>query len=388
MRTSEIIQKAEELKLENNLATRQNNVNRLLSNFNNSLFPKENLKQYLSLDNYVRKGTKDTFTYWVEVGTKEVADIRGAPGGSAMFHIWSNEQKYNKGIFFIKENRFNKEIRRTEALKIFTNVKKRIIDLINFASIDRLDLIDEMDMFWKIYRMKIAYLYYPEKFTSIMKEDDIKQACNIFGVNHKDKYPVYSNSILIKEIRKIAYFKNWTSYMIGSLFYGKLKAIKAPGKFILDSAIVEKKNVVSEDEADIEEQEELVDIIKETETKEQIIEELTNLKSNDPKEITVHGKTYKRNNKVIAQLKILRNFKCQICNGNILKSNGTFYVEAAHIKSKSQKGPETPDNILILCPNHHKEFDYGKKNILAHSIEFIEFELNDKLHKIDLNLRV
>ena len=44
--------------------------------------------------------------------------------------------------------------------------------------------------------------------------------------------------------------------------------------------------------------------------------------------------------------------------------DGSFYIEAAHIKPKSQQGTETPDNILILCPNHHKEFDLGKREII------------------------
>ncbi|MBU0559050.1 MAG: HNH endonuclease [Bacteroidetes bacterium] len=49
------------------------------------------------------------------------------------------------------------------------------------------------------------------------------------------------------------------------------------------------------------------------------------------------------------------------------KKNGDFYIEAAHIKPKHKKSKETPENILILCPNHHKEFDFGRRIIREHN---------------------
>jgi len=121
--------------------------------------------------------------------------------------------------------------------------------------------------------------------------------------------------------------------------------------------------------------------------REKIIKELSNLKATESEKVTVSQRRYKRDNKTIAQLKILRNFECQICRNKIKKSNGDFYVEAAHIKPKSTQGTETPDNILILCPNHHKEFDHGKLKIIKHTKKKIKFILNDENYKIDLNIK-
>ena len=120
--------------------------------------------------------------------------------------------------------------------------------------------------------------------------------------------------------------------------------------------------------------------------KSDILNDLKSLKSTDVETVIVQQKSYKRDNKTIAQLKILRDFKCQICGTSILKNNGEFYVEAAHIKSKRDKGIEIPDNILILCPNHHKEFDYGSRQIKTHAREKIIFVLNGKEYKIDLSV--
>lgn len=136
---------------------------------------------------------------------------------------------------------------------------------------------------------------------------------------------------------------------------------------------------------DIEEQEELSPIVQKEKRKE-IIAELKSLEATDPEQITIQSKVYLRDNKTIAQLKALRNYTCQICGTRILKADGTYYIEAAHITPKAQKGPELPDNILILCPNHHKEFDYGHLEIIEKDQKHIHFKLNDKEYDISLEL--
>lgn len=127
--------------------------------------------------------------------------------------------------------------------------------------------------------------------------------------------------------------------------------------------------------------------IPQDQIKNRIIEELSSISPKTLEFVEVNQKVYKRDNKTIAQLKILRGFKCQICSYAIKIKDGSFYVEAAHIKPKSDKGPETPDNLLILCPNHHKEFDLGNKKIISHTKDRIKFELNGKLVEIDLSLK-
>lgn len=121
-------------------------------------------------------------------------------------------------------------------------------------------------------------------------------------------------------------------------------------------------------------------------TKAEILKELLNLKESDPEEIVVNHKTYKRDNKTIAQIKILRDFKCQICSTTIIKKDGSKYIEAAHVKAKHQKGRETLDNIILLCPNHHKEFDFGHLEIKLHNIDIIDFLLNGQPYKIKLSI--
>src|SRR5690606_128383 len=77
-----------------------------------------------------------------------------------------------------------------------------------------------------------------------------------------------------------------------------------------------KLTFVSTDEK---EQNELEEFYKKSKSKDDIINDLKKLQDSDPEEIIVNHKTYKRDNKTIAQIKILRDFKCQICSTTIIK---------------------------------------------------------------------
>jgi hypothetical protein len=152
-------------------------------------------------------------------------------------------------------------------------------------------------------------------------------------------------------------------------------------------AIYTKYLAVPIDTPDEQEQKEIIrELKKQNKTKQEIVAELRNLKPTDPEVITINSKSFKRDNRTIAQIKIIRDFKCQICSTSIKKKDGTYYIEAAHIEPKHRKGRETPDNILLLCPNHHKEFDLGDRKILYHDQDKIHFTLNGEEHKITLKI--
>jgi len=60
------------------------------------------------------------------------------------------------------------------------------------------------------------------------------------------------------------------------------------------------------------------------------------------------------------RIKALYDHRCQVC-GTRLEGLAGPYAEAAHIRplGAPHHGPDTPDNILCLCPNHHVLFDHG-----------------------------
>jgi predicted restriction endonuclease len=117
-----------------------------------------------------------------------------------------------------------------------------------------------------------------------------------------------------------------------------------------------------------------------------ILDDLMNLRPTDPQRIVIKHKAYKRDNRTIAQLKLLCGHKCELCGSAIRKKDGSFYVEAAHITPKRHKGPELANNIVVLCPNHHKEFDLGDKLIIKRSDATLRIKLNEREYSIDLGL--
>lgn len=98
------------------------------------------------------------------------------------------------------------------------------------------------------------------------------------------------------------------------------------------------------------------------------------------KENTTNSQTVirKRDTANIEALKAIYKYKCQICGYQLKTQNNRYYIEAAHITPKSEGGNELPWNILILCPNHHKEFDYKKPPIKERTESKIVIVLDDK----------
>ena len=66
-----------------------------------------------------------------------------------------------------------------------------------------------------------------------------------------------------------------------------------------------------------------------------------------------------RDSSIITYLKDLYDNTCQMCGFKLTLNSETSYSEGAHVRPLSEGGPDTIDNVLILCPNHHKLLDHG-----------------------------
>lgn len=53
--------------------------------------------------------------------------------------------------------------------------------------------------------------------------------------------------------------------------------------------------------------------------------------------------------------------RCEHCGElGFKRLNGSYFVEAHHIISLAEQGPDTLDNVIALCPNHHREAHFGE----------------------------
>lgn len=108
------------------------------------------------------------------------------------------------------------------------------------------------------------------------------------------------------------------------------------------------------------------------------------LRQPGPRYVEYRGRMLSRDAVSIEIIKERRGHECQICHSGVRRKDGTLYVEGAHITPKSESGSEAPDNILVLCPNHHKEFDIGDRKITRRTGSKIAFTLNEKRYEIGL----
>ena len=86
----------------------------------------------------------------------------------------------------------------------------------------------------------------------------------------------------------------------------------------------------------------------------------------------------RNDSKIVKALKAAAGYRCQFpgCNARIMKKDGTSYVEVAHIHPVAKGGKSILGNLIVLCPNHHKEFDLGKLTIVRQTPSELAGHLN------------
>lgn len=212
-----------------------------------------------------------------------------------------------------------------------------------------------------------------------------------------NKYPIMNNKTL-KALNSLGYkissSKNWSNYKLvkkyqdlliseysilqnyfkADAFNHFLVAVYQGQELITDYKQIEKfENALEQNE---------IEHTLETDSKEldknDLLKKINDCEKDTSEKITINGKTYKRYNYLMVQIKKYRDYKCQFCSTTILKANGEYYIEACHIKPKSEGGKDSLDNILILCPNCHKLFDFGKREKEERLNDSYSVIINDK----------
>ena len=76
-------------------------------------------------------------------------------------------------------------------------------------------------------------------------------------------------------------------------------------------------------------------------------------------------KRIKRYKKIVDEIKIIYDSRCQIenCGFTFLKLNGEKYAEGHHLIPLAKGGNQGAENVVILCANHHRMLHYAKVEI-------------------------
>jgi HNH endonuclease len=301
----------------------------------------------LSLDDYVEgKGSKDSFCYWVEWKTSELGRIQGA-----------NASKF--GVFFDKKTqhyKFTAKFKSESAAIIF--LREQIIQLLEAGHRNNLEIIRQIELS-PMFKGKILFLYYPEKYLNIFSEDYIDHFLKEIGL------PMPDNDIDVLEKRELLQsFKSndeimskWTMYEFMSFLYDAWRSPPKPSKIpeALRKYLDVENFPISESQVLIKDQVALQN---------SAIDDIPSapIGSHTPSKTLTTGSRYQRDEKVRRFVIDQAKGVCENCGElGFLVTDGSHYLEAHHIIALAKQGPDTVDNVIALCPSDHREAHYGSK---------------------------
>ena len=77
-----------------------------------------------------------------------------------------------------------------------------------------------------------------------------------------------------------------------------------------------------------------------------------------------------------------RGHKCQICEAmglnpiGFMSKRGVFYTEAHHVEEIGKGGGLEPENIIVLCANHHRQMHYGNVTLKRKTADKFVFSID------------
>jgi 5-methylcytosine-specific restriction protein A len=82
----------------------------------------------------------------------------------------------------------------------------------------------------------------------------------------------------------------------------------------------------------------------------------------EPEKVYRTSASYARDSKVRSYVIARANGNCEYCGekGFLMADGKSYYVEAHHIIALADDGKDTPENVIALCPKHHREAHFGK----------------------------
>ena len=129
-----------------------------------------------------------------------------------------------------------------------------------------------------------------------------------------------------------------------------------------------------------------IDVGFENETSQPTLNEPPYADSGKPERVSVITTRIIRDTKLVREIKQDFDWICQICGKRIILPNNQFYAEGHHIKplGGDYNGLDIRGNIIILCPFHHAEFDYGSIAVDPKTKKIVNVDSNNEYHYRDL----
>lgn len=272
-----------------------------------------NIISNLSLDEYVvGKGANNkSFCYCLENDLKGYGDIHGS--FAFKFGVYYSKENNN----YITTKVWSESLNTDEA---FNKIKQEIVILITAGAICDIDAINNSKIA-PMFKYKIIATYYPEKYMCIFSPEHINHYCQKLNIDSKNMTTIEKNLALVTYKENNSITKIWDNFTFQKFLY-----------FWKDPRNIE--NTYSEEQYE------------------------SYLNATDINAGYIYSeklvKARKVNQKILTNLKIEYDSNCQICGKSFDSKYDSFVVEGHHIEYFSKSENNDANNIILLCPNHHR----------------------------------
>lgn len=180
-------------------------------------FPRSSLPELTKESYSLGTQNKNPFCWWVEYKTKRLGSISG--NVVKKFYLWYS--KDNGRYMTIKKYHDDPE-------KAISDIKENLVSLLKFAENKDLNAIHNIKLS-PMFKGKIIYLYFPERYLSVFSEKDVDYFLSILGIQSKNNETLEEKrDILLRwkennDVMKSEKASNWTVDQFKGFLYNKFK---------------------------------------------------------------------------------------------------------------------------------------------------------------------
>ncbi len=144
-------------------------------------FPIDYLKE-MPLEKYTNLNKEDSFCYWLEFKTKELASIKGGASFKFGIYRYNKRPKENNLIQADESYAWYRRYNKTTAEEAYNVVRDSIVSVAEHAQRGELESIDKISILGDVVKWKIAFIYSNESLVPIFNREMLNLVSSELGM--------------------------------------------------------------------------------------------------------------------------------------------------------------------------------------------------------------
>ncbi len=209
-----------------------------LQEFNKN-FPLSSLKK-LTLEDYaIGRGRRDTYCYWLESGTRDVALIAGS--SATKFGVYYGVSKKDPKKRYRYTKHFRGALPETGAEKeVFKGIKAHLLDLIRAGASLDFSAIDA-NPFSQMIKAKVLALHFPDKYVAICSKDRLRALSTRLQLGTNSCAEIQHKALLWRS--SLAQAASWSQFKYTDFLFTMVLGTTGPAALGNERAIKKPRNV-------------------------------------------------------------------------------------------------------------------------------------------------